>query len=151
MRLLVTGAAGFIGSTFVRTVLDARPDDRVVGLDKLTYAGRRENLLDVEDRIDLSVGAIEDRVAVREAMEGCDAVVNFAAESHVDRSIADEEGFAITHVIGTTVLLETARARRRTLPPGLDRRGLWLDREAPPRPPATFWSPPTSTPTASTR
>ena len=110
MRLLVTGAAGFIGSTFVRIALDARPGDRIVVLDKLTYAGRRENLAGVEDRIDFREGAIEDRGAVREAMEGCDAVVNFAAESHVDRSIAGEEGFAITHVIGTTVLLETARA-----------------------------------------
>jgi dTDP-glucose 4,6-dehydratase len=110
VRLLVTGAAGFIGSTFVRIALDARPGDRIVVLDKLTYAGRRENLAGVEDRIDFREGAIEDRGAVREAMEGCDAVVNFAAESHVDRSIAGEEGFAITHVIGTTVLLETARA-----------------------------------------
>ena len=109
MRLLVTGAAGFIGSTYVREVLAARPADEVVVLDKLTYAGRRENLAEVEDRIDFRVGAIEDRDAVHEAMEGCDAVVNFAAESHVDRSIAGEEGFATMHVIGTTVLLETAR------------------------------------------
>ena len=75
MRLLVTGAAGFIGSTFVRIALDARPGDRIVVLDKLTYAGRRENLAGVEDRIDFREGAIEDRGAVREAMEGCDAVV----------------------------------------------------------------------------
>ena len=109
MRLLVTGAAGFIGSAYVREVLAARPDDEIVVLDKLTYAGRRENLAEVEDTIDFRVGAIEDRDAVREAMEGCDAVVNFAAESHVDRSIAGEEGFAITHVIGTTVLVEAVR------------------------------------------
>ena len=109
MRLLVTGAAGFIGSAYVREVLAARPDEEIVVLDKLTYAGRRENLLEVEDRIDFREGAIEDRPTVREAMRGCDAVVNFAAESHVDRSIAGEEGFAVTHVIGTTVLLETAR------------------------------------------
>ena len=109
MRLLVPGAAGFLGSTYVREVLAARPRDEVVVLDKLTYAGRRENLAGIKDRIDFRVGAIEDRDAVREAMDGCDAVVNFAAESHVDRSIAGEEGFAVTHVIGTTVLLEAAR------------------------------------------
>ena len=110
MRLLVTGAAGFIGSTYARVVLDARPEDELVVLDKLTYAGRRENLAELEDRIAFLEGAIEDPRAAREAMEGCDAVVNFAAESHVDRSIADQEAFARTHVIGTSVLLETARA-----------------------------------------
>src|SRR5204862_4100794 len=107
--LLVTGAAGFIGSTYVRVVLDARPDDDMVVLDKLTYAGRRENLAGVEDRIAFVEGAIEDPVAVREAMEGADAVVNFAAESHVDRSIAEQHAFARTHVIGTSVLLDAAR------------------------------------------
>ena len=109
MNLLVTGAAGFIGSTYVRVVLEARPDDQVVVLDKLTYAGRRENLSDVEDRIVFIEGAIEDPRTAREAMEGCDAVVNFAAESHVDRSIADQDVFARTHVIGTSVLLDAAR------------------------------------------
>ena len=109
MKLLVTGAAGFIGSTYVRVVLEARPDDQLVVLDKLTYAGRRENLADVEDRIVFIEGAIEDPRTAREAMEGCDAVVNFAAESHVDRSIADQDVFARTHVIGTSVLLDAAR------------------------------------------
>src|SRR4051812_17281384 len=108
MKLLVTGAAGFIGSTYVRTVLADR-DDEVVVLDKLTYAGRRENLADVEDRIELVVGGIEDRDLVHELMDGVDAVVNFAAESHVDRSIADQDVFARTHVIGTSVLLDAAR------------------------------------------
>jgi dTDP-glucose 4,6-dehydratase len=103
MRLLVTGAAGFIGSTYVRLV---GGDHDVVVLDKLTYAGRRENL---PDGAELVVGAIEDPRAVREVMEGCDAVVNFAAESHVDRSIDDHEAFARTHVIGTGVLLDAAR------------------------------------------
>jgi dTDP-glucose 4,6-dehydratase len=109
VRLLVTGAAGFIGSTYARVVLDARPEDELIVLDKLTYAGRRENLAEVEDQVAFIEGAIEDPRAVRQAMEGCDAVVNFAAESHVDRSIADQEVFARTHVIGTSVLLETAR------------------------------------------
>jgi dTDP-glucose 4,6-dehydratase len=104
VRLLVTGAAGFIGSAYVRLVRD---EHDVVALDKLTYAGRPENLqgLDVE----LVVGAIEDARVVREVMQGADAVVNFAAESHVDRSIADQEAFARTHLIGTSVLLDTAR------------------------------------------
>jgi dTDP-glucose 4,6-dehydratase len=109
VRLLVTGAAGFIGSTYVRIVLDARPGDHVVVLDKLTYAGRRENLADVEDRIEFVEAGIEDAAVVAEAMQGCDAVVNFAAESHVDRSIADQHAFARTHVIGTSVLLDAAR------------------------------------------
>jgi dTDP-glucose 4,6-dehydratase len=108
MKLLVTGAAGFIGSTYVRTVL-AEHDDEIVVLDKLTYAGRRENLQDVEDRIEFVEGGIEDRDLVRELMGGVDAVVNFAAESHVDRSIADQDVFARTHVIGTSVLLDAAR------------------------------------------
>jgi dTDP-glucose 4,6-dehydratase len=108
MKILVTGAAGFIGSTYVRHVLDGGDDDVVV-LDKLTYAGRRENLQDVEDRIEFVQGAIEDREVVRGVMEGVDAVVNFAAESHVDRSIADQDVFARTHVIGTGVLLDAAR------------------------------------------
>jgi dTDP-glucose 4,6-dehydratase len=109
VKLLVTGGAGFIGSTYVRVALEARADDELVVLDKLTYAGRRENLTDIEDRITFVAGAIEDPDAAREAMRGCDAVVNFAAESHVDRSIADQDVFARTHVIGTSVLLDAAR------------------------------------------
>ena len=104
MRLLVTGAAGFIGSTYARLVAEAHD---VVVLDKLTYAGRRENLDGVD--VELLEGAIEDRDTVRGAMEGADAVVNFAAETHVDRSIAGQDPFALTHVIGTGVLLEAAR------------------------------------------
>jgi dTDP-glucose 4,6-dehydratase len=109
VRALVTGAAGFIGSAYVRVALEARPEDELVVLDKLTYAGRRENLTDVEERITFVEGAIEDPRAVREAMDGCDLVVNFAAESHVDRSIAGQDPFAITHVLGTGVLLDAAR------------------------------------------
>ncbi|MBA3301625.1 MAG: dTDP-glucose 4,6-dehydratase, partial [Thermoleophilaceae bacterium] len=106
MKLLVTGAAGFIGSTFLRVVAQEHPEDRIVVLDKLTYAGRRENL---PPDTYLQVGGIEDPAAVREAMEGADAVVNFAAESHVDRSIVEQDVFALTHVIGTGVLLDAAR------------------------------------------
>src|SRR5258705_7465084 len=108
-RILVTGGAGFIGSTYVRAVLEERPDDRIVVLDKLTYAGRKENLKDLLDQIEFIEGAIEDREAVREAMEGSDLVVNFAAESHVARSIADQDVFAVTQVIGTGVLLDAVR------------------------------------------
>jgi dTDP-glucose 4,6-dehydratase len=110
MKLLVTGAAGFIGSTYVRVVLE-RGGDEVVVLDKLTYAGRRENLQDVEGRITFVEGAIEDRALVRELVgsHGFDAIVNFAAESHVDRSITDQDAFARAHVIGTSVLLDAAR------------------------------------------
>ncbi len=103
MKLLVTGAAGFIGSTYVRLLGE---EHEVVVLDKLTYAGRRENL---PEEVELVVGAIEDPAIVREAMEGVDAVVNFAAESHVDRSIDDQDAFARTHVVGTGVLLDAAR------------------------------------------
>jgi dTDP-glucose 4,6-dehydratase len=106
MKLLVTGACGFIGSGYVRLVAG---EHEVMALDKLTYAGRRENL---PEGIELVVGAIEDPRVVREAMEGCDAVVNFAAESHVDRSIADQEAFARTHVVGTGVLLDAVRELR---------------------------------------
>jgi dTDP-glucose 4,6-dehydratase len=108
-RLVVTGGAGFIGSTYVRVALEARPDDQIVVVDKLTYAGRRENLQELADRIEFIQGAIEDRHAVRDALEGADLVVNFAAESHVDRSIAEQDAFAVTQVIGTGVLLDAVR------------------------------------------
>jgi dTDP-glucose 4,6-dehydratase len=108
-RVLVTGGAGFIGSTYVRAALGERPDDTIVVFDKLTYAGRKENLREVWDQIEFVQGAIEDRDAVREAMTGADVVVNFAAESHVDRSIAEQDAFAVTQVIGTGVLLDAAR------------------------------------------
>jgi dTDP-glucose 4,6-dehydratase len=108
MRLLVCGGAGFIGSNFVRVRVRDHGDDVVV-LDKLTYAGRRENLQDVEH--EFVHGAIEDPRAAAEAMDGIDAVVNFAAETHVDRSISEPDAFVRTHAQGTYVLLETARAR----------------------------------------
>jgi dTDP-glucose 4,6-dehydratase len=108
MRLLVCGGAGFIGSNFVR--LRVRDEgDEVVVLDKLTYAGRRENLADVA--YTFVHGGIEDPDVVAEAMAGADAVVNFAAETHVDRSISEPDAFVRTHAQGTYVLLEAARER----------------------------------------
>src|SRR4051794_12811510 len=110
MRLLVAGGAGFIGSNFVRRRLESRPDERVRVLDKLTYAGRRENLEGLSrDRVDLMVGDIRDRDLVRMALRDCGAVVNFAAESHVDRSIESPGEFIETDVYGAYVLLEAAR------------------------------------------
>jgi dTDP-glucose 4,6-dehydratase len=112
MRLLVCGGAGFIGSNFVRLRL-ASSEDSIVVLDKLTYAGRRESLRDVEDdpRFAFVHGAIEDSAAVAQAIEGANAIVNFAAETHVDRSIAEPDAFVRTHALGTHVLLEAARER----------------------------------------
>jgi dTDP-glucose 4,6-dehydratase len=110
MRLLVCGGAGFIGSTFVRARLREH-GDQVTVLDKLTYAGRRENLDDVLDDIRFLHGAIEDADAVREAAQGAEAIVNFAAETHVDRSISGPEAFIVTNMQGTHVLLEAARER----------------------------------------
>jgi dTDP-glucose 4,6-dehydratase len=107
MKLLVCGAAGFIGSHFVRIRVQDHGDEVTV-LDKLTYAGRRENLQDVEHAF--VHGGIEDADKVAEAIEGADAVVNFAAETHVDRSIAEPDAFVTTHSKGTYVLLEAARA-----------------------------------------
>ena len=108
MRLLVCGGAGFIGSNFVRMRVRDEGDEVVV-LDKLTYAGRRENLADVEHTF--VHGGIEDPDVVAEAMAGADAVVNFAAETHVDRSITEPDAFVRTHAQGTYVLLEAARER----------------------------------------
>jgi dTDP-glucose 4,6-dehydratase len=109
MKLLVCGGAGFIGSNFVRLRLRDHGDDVVV-LDKLTYAGRKENLHDTIDDVRFVHGAIEDPDAVADAIAGCEAVVNFAAETHVDRSIAEPDAFVRTHAQGTYVLLEAARA-----------------------------------------
>jgi dTDP-glucose 4,6-dehydratase len=107
VRLLVCGGAGFIGSNFVRIRL--AEGDAITILDKLTYAGRRENLQDLDVR--LVVGGIEDPATVADALEDCDAVVNFAAETHVDRSITEPDAFVTTHALGTYTLLEAARAR----------------------------------------
>jgi dTDP-glucose 4,6-dehydratase len=113
MRLLVCGGAGFIGSTFARQrVLEH--GDEVTVLDKLTYAGREETLRDLAEhpRFRFLRGAIEDPAAVGAAIEAGapEAIVNFAAETHVDRSIAEPDAFVTTHALGTYVLLEAARA-----------------------------------------
>ncbi len=110
MRLLVAGGAGFIGSNYVRHRLRGHSDDSVVVLDKLTYAGRRENLAGLPDEcLTVIAGDIADRDLVAAALSGCDAIVNFAAETHVDRSIASPGEFITTDVYGTYVLLEAAR------------------------------------------
>ncbi|MSQ23679.1 MAG: dTDP-glucose 4,6-dehydratase [Chloroflexi bacterium] len=115
MRLLVCGGAGFIGSNFVRYTLE-RYDDEVVVLDKLTYAGNLENLREFEShpRYSFRLGDIADPEIVASAMDGADAVVNFAAESHVDRSILDPSGFITTDVFGAYILLEAARRAKVT-------------------------------------
>lgn len=112
--LFVTGGAGFIGSAFVRLVLNEHPDFKIVNFDALTYAGNLENLKGLDETRHAFVkGDICDREAVLAAMpEGCDAVFNFAAESHVDRSIHSADEFLKTNIIGTQVLLDTARARK---------------------------------------
>jgi dTDP-glucose 4,6-dehydratase len=109
MKILVTGGAGFIGSNFVRYVLKQHPDYKIVVLDKLTYAGRKENLADVWDRIVFLKGDITIREDVAEAARDCDCVVNFAAETHVDRSILMAGTFVLTDVLGVYNLLEIAR------------------------------------------
>ncbi|HEX3689879.1 MAG TPA: dTDP-glucose 4,6-dehydratase [Solirubrobacteraceae bacterium] len=110
MKLLVCGAAGFIGSTFVELRVREHGDEVTV-LDALTYAGREENLRDVASDITFVRGAIEDADAVAAAIGDAEAIVNFAAETHVDRSIADPFAFSVTNGQGTHVLLEAARER----------------------------------------
>jgi len=117
LKLLVTGGAGFIGSNFIRMYMGDHPDCEITNLDKLTYAGNLENLRDVENdpRYHFVHGDICDREVVDGVMPGIDAVVNFAAETHVDRSIGDPEGFLRTDIFGVHVLLEAGREH------GLDR------------------------------
>jgi len=112
MRLFITGGAGFIGSNFIRHVLAAYPGYKVVNFDKLTYAGNLDNLQDVSDNPNYQFvrGDIRDRREVDEAIGGADAVINFAAESHVDRSIEHAADFIQTNVLGTQMLLDAARS-----------------------------------------
>ncbi len=114
MRLLVTGGAGFIGSEFVRMTLRDHPEDSVIVLDKLTYAGNERNLESVRDdaRFRFVRGDICDAATVNELAAESDVIVNFAAESHVDRSLEAPGQFILTDVYGTFVLMDAARTHK---------------------------------------
>jgi dTDP-glucose 4,6-dehydratase len=109
MRILVTGGAGFIGSNFVHYLLREHPEYEIAVLDKLTYAGRKENLQDIWDKITFFLGDITNKRDVEKAIRECEWVVNFAAETHVDRSVTESGTFIQTNIFGVQVLLEAAR------------------------------------------
>jgi dTDP-glucose 4,6-dehydratase len=113
VRILVTGAAGFIGSAYVRHVLQTYANDEVIGLDLLTYAGNLANLASVENdpRFRFQLGSIADAALVADLTAQADAIVNFAAETHVDRSLLDPDAFARANILGVLTLLEAARQR----------------------------------------
>lgn len=110
MKVLVTGGAGFIGSNFIHYWLKNHPDDQVVNFDALTYAGHLESLKDIEGNPNYKFiqGDITNSQDVKNAMEGVDIVIHFAAESHVDRSVLDPLAFIKTNVLGTGILLDAA-------------------------------------------
>jgi len=115
LKLLVTGGAGFIGSNFIRYFLRAHPDAHIVNLDKLTYAGNLDNLSEIESRPNYKFvrGDIADSDLVDSILSrSIDAIVHFAAETHVDRSIADAQAFVRTNVLGTYTLLDAAKKKR---------------------------------------
>ncbi|MBU1147013.1 MAG: dTDP-glucose 4,6-dehydratase [Candidatus Omnitrophica bacterium] len=114
MKLLITGGCGFIGSNFIRHMLKKHPSYKIINLDKLTYCGRRENLKDVEKdkRYTFVKGDICDERLAAKLIKNCDAVLNFAAESHVDRSISDASDFIRTNAHGVQALLDAARKNR---------------------------------------
>jgi dTDP-glucose 4,6-dehydratase len=109
MKLLVTGGAGFISSNFVRYWIKKYPQDKIAVFDLLTYAGHLESLNEVKELFSLIKGDITDPTDVDKAMEGIDYVIHFAAESHVDRSIADPAVFVRTNILGTQILLDAAK------------------------------------------
>jgi len=114
LRLLVTGGAGFIGSNFVRYILKEHPEDKVINLDKLTYAANLEILKEFEKNPSYQFvkGDIGDEELLNDLLEGVDVVLNFAAESHVDRSIVDPDEFIRTNVWGTNVLLRVSKEKK---------------------------------------
>ncbi|PIU41056.1 MAG: dTDP-glucose 4,6-dehydratase [Candidatus Omnitrophica bacterium CG07_land_8_20_14_0_80_42_15] len=113
MKILVTGGCGFIGSNFIRHILKKYKNYKIVNFDNLTYAGNPENLKDIEHDVRYAFvkGDICDQAAVEEAMVGCNIVINFAAESHVDRSIERPENFVQTNFYGAYILLEEAKKK----------------------------------------
>ena len=117
MKILVTGAAGFIGSAYVRQVLANHPEDSIVGLDLLTYAGNLDNLTELSDdaRFQFVQGDIADRALIDDLANQVDAMVNFAAETHVDRSLLDPDAFARANVTGVMNLLDAARRHGKRL------------------------------------
>ncbi|WNR45743.1 dTDP-glucose 4,6-dehydratase [Paenibacillus roseipurpureus] len=112
--LLVTGGMGFIGSNFIHYWKEHHPEDRIVNVDALTYAGNRDNLRMMEGQLGYAFvhGSISDEALMMRLLQGIDVVVHFAAESHVDRSIEHPGGFVMTNVMGTQILLEAARQRQ---------------------------------------
>ena len=110
-NILVTGGAGFIGSNFVRYMVNKYPEYNIINLDALTYCGNLENLKDIENEDNYSFvkGDIRDKSVVDDLVKKSDYVINFAAESHVDRSITDPEIFIKSNVLGTQVLLNAAK------------------------------------------
>ena len=112
MKLLITGGAGFIGSNFIRHIINKYPDYHITNLDKLTYAGNLDNLKDINGHPNYTFirGDICDAKAVADAASGVDVIINFAAETHVDRSILEPGSFIQTDVYGTYVLLEAVKA-----------------------------------------
>ncbi len=110
-KMLVTGGCGFIVSNFIRFFMQKEPEAEIANLDKLTYAGRKENLQDIEGNSNYIFikGDICNQSDVEKAMQGCSAVINFAAESHVDRAIEDADAFVKTNFFGVRVLCEEAK------------------------------------------
>jgi len=114
MKILITGGAGFIGSNFIKYWLKRHPDDKIINLDVLTYAGNLENLSGAEKNLNYKFikGDICDKKLVKEIVENIDLIIHFAAESHVDRSILGSEDFIKTNVEGTRVLLDAAKEKK---------------------------------------